>query len=77
MFCKIITGDKSDNIPSVFPKCGIKTAEKYYNDKELFEKKLETTPNAKELYERNRMIIDFNYIPKEYVNNVNEIIKDI
>lgn len=77
LFCKIITGDKSDNIPSVFQKCGIKTAEKYYNDKELFEKKLETTPNAKELYERNRMIIDFNYIPEEYVNNVNEIIKDI
>ena len=77
LFCKIITGDKSDNIPSVFPKCGIKTAEKYYNDKVLFEKKLEITPNAKELYERNRMIIDFNYIPEEYVNNVNEIIKDI
>lgn len=77
LFCKIITGDKSDNIPSVFPKCGIKTAEKYYDNKELFEQKLKTIQNAQQLYERNRMIIDFNYIPIKYVNNVNEIIKDI
>ena len=48
-----------------------------YNDKVLFEKKLKITPNAKDLYERNRMIIDFNYIPEQYVNNVTEIIKNI
>ena len=34
LFCKIVMGDKSDSIPSVFPKCGIKTAEKYYNNQE-------------------------------------------
>ena len=27
LFCKIVSGDKSDGIPSVFKKCGIKTAE--------------------------------------------------
>ena len=77
LFCKIVSGDKSDNIPSVFSKCGIKTAEKYYNDPILFNKKLETTPNAKEIYERNRIIIDFNNIPCEYVNNIHEVIKNI
>jgi 5'-3' exonuclease len=29
LFCKILTGDPSDNIPSVFPRCGPKTAMKY------------------------------------------------
>ena len=32
---KIIIGDKSDNIPSCFPKCGYKTALKLVNDHEL------------------------------------------
>ena len=31
---------KSDNIPGIFTKCGIKTAEKYYDNKELFNEKL-------------------------------------
>ena len=38
LFCKIVMGDKSDNIPSIFKKCGPKTALKYYNDKDAFEK---------------------------------------
>jgi hypothetical protein len=28
-------GDKSDNIPSVFKKCGIVTASKYYEDRDI------------------------------------------
>jgi 5'-3' exonuclease len=40
LFCKIVTGDVSDNIPSVFPKCGPKTALKYFENRDLFEKKL-------------------------------------
>jgi 5'-3' exonuclease len=62
-FCKIVAGDKSDNIPSVFPKCGIKTALKYYNNKELFNEKLNNVKNAKEIFERNRKLVDFNCIP--------------
>ena len=60
LFCKIIMGDKSDNIPSVFKKCGIKTAEKYYNYKSLFNNKLETTEGAQKLYDLNKKLIDFN-----------------
>ena len=48
-FCKIVTGDPSDNISSVFPKCGPKTALKYFADRELFEKKLQEN----ELYQKN------------------------
>lgn len=64
LFCKIVSGDKSDNIKSVFERCGPKTAEKYYENQVLFQDKLNKDPAAKERYERNQHIIDFNYIPK-------------
>ncbi len=65
LFCKILTGDPSDNIPSVFPKCGPKTALKYFENEELLEKKLAEDEKYRKQYELNRTIIDFNYIPKE------------
>jgi len=64
LFCKIVIGDVSDNIPSVFPKCGIKTAIKYYDNRELFEKKLLESEVYQKQYELNRTLIDFNYIPQ-------------
>ena len=67
LFCKILTGDKSDNIPSVFSKCGIKTAKKMYDNPEEFKKCLEQK-NAKAIYERNRTLIDFTKIPEDLVN---------
>jgi 5'-3' exonuclease len=67
LFCKILTGDPSDNIPSVFPKCGPKTAIKYFNDKELLNKKLQESETYKKTYELNSKIIDFNNIPEELV----------
>jgi 5'-3' exonuclease len=65
LFCKTVMGDKSDGIQSIFPKCGPKTALKYYEDKELFNKKLKETPGADEKYETNKKLIDFNYIPSD------------
>lgn len=67
LFCKILTGDVSDNIPSVFPKCGPKTALKYFNDPDLLDKKLLEKEEFRSRYELNRTIIDFNYIPSELV----------
>ena len=64
LFCKIVMGDKSDDIPSVFKKCGPKTAIKYYENKKLFREQLERE-NAQEQYERNKKIIDFNEIPED------------
>ena len=62
---KIIMGDTSDNIPSVFPKCGFKTALKCYEDKEYFEKKMGKNPEYLEQYKLNQKIIDFRNIPKD------------
>lgn len=69
LFCKIVTGDISDNIPSVFPKCGPKTALKYFKDRDKFEKKLEESETYRQQYELNRKIIDFNCIPEELVDD--------
>ena len=78
LFCKIVMGDKSDNIPSIFPKCGLKTAVKCYEDEDYFETKLNSTPGSRELYERNRKIIDFNHIPEHLVNGFLEnVIKTV
>ena len=72
IFCKIVAGDKSDCIPSVFKKCGIKTAEKFWNNKDNFNKKLEMDIDAKNQYILNKKIIDFNNIPKTLVSEFKE-----
>jgi 5'-3' exonuclease len=71
LFCKIIIGDTSDNILSVFPKCGPKTSLKYYNNKELFESQL-TKYNVHHKYIFNKKLIDFNEIPLELINEFKE-----
>ena len=67
LFCKVLLGDLSDNIPSVFPKCGPKTALKYFDNKELLDKKLEEMEIYRNNYELNNKIIDFNNIPDDLV----------
>ena len=66
LFCKIITGDPSDNIPSVFKKCGPKTALKYFEDRTKFEFQL-AKENAYEKYNLNKKLVDFNEIPTNLV----------
>ena len=68
LFCKIVMGDKSDNIPAIFPKCGKKTAIKCYEDPEFFQSKMESE-EVREAYELNKKIIDFNEIPEDLVNS--------
>ena len=63
LFCKIVMGDISDNIPSVFPKCGPKTALKYYEDQTEFQKKLNSSDIFIAQYNTNKKIVDFNEIP--------------
>jgi len=74
LFCKILMGDKSDNIPAIFQKCGQKTAIKCYEDCDYFEKKLGSSIDSVELYNRNKKIIDFCYIPKPLAD---ELISDL
>jgi len=69
LFCKIVAGDKSDNIPPIFKKCGMKTAQKYFEDQESFYNALETSEHAEELYALNRTLVNFEYIPYDLVEN--------
>jgi len=73
LFCKIVAGDKSDNIPSVFKKCGIKTAQKYFKDRDLFEKKLAADKEAQAIYQLNTTLVDFNCIPSELVEGFKQM----
>ena len=67
LFCKILTGDVSDNIPSVFPKCGPKTALKYFENRDLLEAKLDENVSYRNTYQLNSHLVDFNNIPEELV----------
>lgn len=69
LFCKILMGDISDNIPSIFPKCGPKTAMKYYHDRQLLVDKINHSPQYARQLELNRTLIDFHYIPSELVHD--------
>jgi 5'-3' exonuclease len=66
-FCKIVCGDKSDNIKGIFKKCGLKTAIKLYENPQLFKDKMkdETIYNN---YLLNKKLIDFDEIPKLLVD---------
>jgi 5'-3' exonuclease len=62
---KIILGDKGDNIPAIQKRCGPATAAK------LLEQGLENlTELAKMNLERNRKLIDLNYIPEHITTNI-------
>jgi len=65
---KVITGDKSDDIPPIKPKVGIKTAEKILT--EGLTDYLNKDKEIKDNYARNRKLIDLNYIPEEYKENI-------
>ena len=63
-------GDISDNIPSVFPKCGPKTALKYYEDQTSFQKRLMSDDAFISQYNTNKKIVDFDEIPVELKNEL-------
>jgi 5'-3' exonuclease len=69
---KIIMGDTSDNIPSVFPKCGPKTAQKCIEDPAFFAKKMAENTAYYAQYELNKKLVDFDCIPEEFVNEFME-----
>lgn len=64
---KIIMGDSSDNIPSVFPKCGFKTALKCCMDQAYFEKKMAGKTEYYDQYNLNETLVHFNKIPEELI----------
>jgi 5'-3' exonuclease len=72
---KIIMGDTSDNIPSVFPKCGIKTAQKCIEDEEFFKKKMANNSEYYEQYRLNEQLVSFDKIPSNYIEEFMATIK--
>ena len=72
---KIILGDKSDNIPAIIKKCGIKTAEKLALNPDELNKLFDKDPDAKKNFERNQKLIDFNYIDEKLKNKYLERFK--
>jgi len=72
---KIIMGDTSDNIPSVFPKCGPKTALKCIENPEFFNKKLEENPEYRKQYELNKTLVNFDCIPDNLVEEFMSTLK--
>jgi len=63
LFVKCLCGDKSDNIPAAFPKCGKKTAEKLYQLPEEERNAIIKSKNGWDQYKHNQSLIDFNFIP--------------
>lgn len=66
---KVLTGDAGDNVPGIMPKCGPVKAAKLIN-----EGLITVTSNSILManYNRNRQLIDFNFIPKE----IEQVIKN-
>ncbi len=72
---KIIMGDKSDNIPSVFPKCGDKKAFALAENEQLLQEKMDKYPEFKSRYELNKLLIDMTQVPiniKDEIENMLE-----
>jgi 5'-3' exonuclease len=65
LLCKIIMGDKSDNIPAILKKCGTKTARKYIETPSLLQNKLSSNIEIQKKYTLNKLLIDFREIPNE------------
>ena len=64
LLLKIIMGDKSDNIPPIFPRCGLKIAKKCIEDKHYF-KSIMKDEKIKNQFEKNQKLIDFEMIPAD------------
>ena len=71
---KIINGDKSDGISGIISK-GTRpkpTRKQMEASQEELDKYVATNGEAKKQYELNLKLIDFNYIPKEYISKIIE-----
>ena len=74
---KVMCGDKSDNIPPFFPKCGEKTALKLIENRSLLGDKFKKDPNLITTYARNKILVDLNCIPEQLKITCNNKIKNL
>lgn len=66
---KIITGDKGDNIPAIHSKCGPVKAAKYISEGLTT---ITTNSVLQDNWNRNRVLIDFDFIPAEIEKSIIE-----
>jgi 5'-3' exonuclease len=66
---KILNGDTSDNISSIFPK-GMRGKKEIINYEDILKNYLENNSESKKQYDNNTLMIDFNNIPKKYFNKI-------
>lgn len=71
LLVKIIVGDKSDNLPSCFPKCGFKTAVKLAIDPNSLDNMFKKIPSSKDIFNLNKKMIDMSMIPKKLQDKIN------
>ena len=76
LLCKILLGDKSDNISNVFRGIGQKRVIPLIKDKNLLKEKLLQDPLAAKQFQLNKKIISFNEIPKTLSDNILEKINE-
>ena len=67
---KVLTGDKSDTIPAIKPRAGLATAEGILKQGIEDFLKEEGNEEYKNNYHRNRILIDFDYIPKDLITGI-------
>lgn len=78
---KILNGDCSDNILTIFPKdkkiLSLKKRKELIENEEKLKEYLDENPEIKEKYKINCQMIDFNFIPKELQKEIVKEIKNI
>jgi 5'-3' exonuclease len=70
LLSKILTGDSSDNIPQVFPRCGYATAMKLVLNPDALKEKLKNDPIALTQFKLNQKLIDFKNIPEVLTESI-------
>lgn len=66
---KVLMGDKSDKIESIFPK-NFRNRKQYLTDSNKLNELLENNKEIKEKYTFNRLMIDFSMIPNNLVKKI-------
>ena len=74
---KILTGDGSDNIPAIMPKCGPVKAAKLLSDKQALKESLENDPEIKQRFILNTKLIDISRMPDELRESITKTLTDV
>ena len=71
---KCIRGDKTDNIPSAYPRVLLRTLQKAFRDEVLMQQVMNIQLNdgqtVQALYERNRQLIDLTLMPQHLLQQL-------